>query len=95
MDPREMIVRPLLTEKGTHLKETENKYIFEVAVDANKIQIKQAVESIFDVRVRKVATMNRLGKMKRGRYRAGRRRGWKKAVVTLAEGHTLELFEGV
>ncbi len=95
MDPREMIVRPLLTEKGTHLKETENKYIFEVAVDANKIQIKQAVESIFDVRVRKVATMNRLGKMKRVRYRAGRRRGWKKAVVTLAEGHTLELFEGV
>ncbi len=94
MDHRELIVRPLLTEKGTHIKETENKYLFEVAVNANKIQIKRAIEEIFDVRVAKVATMNRLGKMKRVRIRAGRRPNWKKAIVTLAEGHALEFFEG-
>ncbi|MAE71573.1 MAG: 50S ribosomal protein L23 [Gemmatimonadetes bacterium] len=94
MDHRELIVRPLLTEKGTHIKETENKYLFEVAVKANKIQIKRAIEEIFDVRVKKVATMNRLGKMKRVRIKAGRRPNWKKAIVTLAEGHTLEFFEG-
>ncbi len=95
MDPRNVLVRPLLTEKGTHIKDTENKYIFEVRVDANKIQIKRAIEEIFDVRVEKVATMNRLGKMKRVRYRTGRKRSWKKAIVTLADGHALELFEGV
>ena len=95
MDPRDVIVRPLLTEKGTHIKDTENKYIFEVHAAANKIQIKAAIEAIFDVRVDKVATMNRQGKLKRVRVKLGRRRNWKKAVVTLAEGHELELFEGV
>ncbi len=95
MEAREVIVQPLLTEKGTLLKDTQNQYIFSVHPEANKIQVKQAIELIFDVKVRKVATMNRLGKMRRLRQRAGRRPSWKRAVVSLEAGHELELFEGV
>jgi large subunit ribosomal protein L23 len=84
-----------VTEKGTKLREKSNVYLFAVATDANKIEIGKAVEEIFSVKVLAVRTLNYDGKPKRvGRY-AGHRSAWKKAVVTLAEGQTIELFEQV
>lgn len=86
--------RPLLTEKGQDLRDTEGKYLFEVALDANKIQIKTAVEKLFGVRVDKVNTQVMRGKVKRvGRF-VGKRANWKKAVVTLRDGDYIDLFEG-
>jgi large subunit ribosomal protein L23 len=91
----EVIIGPLLTEKGTILKETNNQVLFKVARDANKIEIKRAVEEIFKVKVESVRTMNCKGKKKRmGRYE-GRRPAWKKAIVTLKEGEKLDFIEGV
>jgi len=103
-----IIKRPLLTEKGTFLKETggrkpedvteENlspKVLFEVAMDANKIEIRHAVEALFSVKVVDVHTAIVRGKEKRvGRF-LGQRSSWKKAVVTLAAGNKIEFFEGV
>ncbi len=86
---------PMLTEKGTLLKETENKVLFKVAKSANKIEIKKAVEEIFKVKVDRVTTMNYAGKIKKmGRF-AGKRPDWKKAIVTLKKGEKLEFIEGV
>jgi large subunit ribosomal protein L23 len=94
-EPRTIVRRALITEKGTRLRERENGYLFEVARDANKIEIKQAIEAIFPVKVRTVRTQRVHGKPKRmGRY-AGHRPDWKKAVVTLQKGQTIELFEQV
>ncbi len=94
MHSYEVLRRPLITEKNTMLIE-QNKYAFEVARDANKPQIKDAVEKVFKVKVASVNVMCVPGKMRR----AGRQRGmtspWKKAVVTLEPGHKIELFEGV
>lgn len=91
---REIIIRPIITEKISGLQETENKVAFMVAKDANKIEIRKAVEERFDVKVKKVATLNMLGKIKRqGRFQ-GRRANWKKAIVTLQEGFTIDFFEG-
>ena len=90
---RRVIRRPLVTERATHLQETENKYLFEVDRDANKIEIKHAVEAMFEVEVLKVNTTSIHGKIKRmGRF-AGRRSDWKKAVVTLANGQSIDYFE--
>jgi len=91
----EVIVRPLLTEKNTRLKETENRVAFEVAPDANKIEIKKAVEEAFKVSVQGVNILNVRGKIKRLGRNMGKRRDWKKAIVTLSEGSTIEFFEGV
>ena len=86
---------PLLTEKGALLKEKENKLLFRVAKGANKIEIKNAVEQMFKVKVERVATINYMGKTKRmGRYE-GKRPDWKKAVVTLREGEKLDFIEGM
>ena len=94
-EPRTVVRRALVTEKGTRLREGQNGFLFEVARDANKIQIKKAVESIFNVKVDTVRTLRVHGKPKRmGRY-AGHRPDWKKAVVTLKKGQTIELFEQV
>lgn len=94
-EPRTIVRRALITEKGTRLRERENGYLFEVAKDANKIEIKQAIEAIFPVKVASVRTQRVHGKPKRmGRY-AGHRPDWKKAVVTLQKGQTIELFEQV
>ncbi len=94
-DPRTIVRRALVTEKGTALREAANQYQFEVATRANKIEIKQAVQKIFNVKVREVRTMTMPGKEKRmGRY-AGRRPDWKRAVVTLEPGQTIALFEEV
>jgi len=92
--PYDVLRRPVVTEKSTVLQ-GQNKYTFEVAEGANKLQIKQAVEKAFGVDVLKVNVMRVRGKMRRmGRHR-GMSRSWKKAVVTLREGDRIELFEGV
>jgi large subunit ribosomal protein L23 len=94
MNAHQIILRPLITEKNTNLM-AYNKYSFEVDRDANKTQIKRAVEEIFKVSVTKVHTMNMRGKMRRRGMRIGYTADWKKAIVTLAEGDRIELFEGV
>lgn len=94
MDPRDIIIRPIVTEKTTGLL-ADNQYTFEVALGANKHQIRDAVEKIFKVRVVGVNTMRQQGKIRRmGRYE-GRRPERKKAIVTLAEGDRIEIFEGL
>jgi large subunit ribosomal protein L23 len=93
MDARDVLKRPLLTEKATIGRETANEYAFEVARSANKIEIKAAVERLFDVKVTKVRTINMGGKVKRMGVHEGRRAAWKKALVTLAEGQTLDIYE--
>ena len=94
-DPRSIVRRALITEKGTVLRETRNQYYFEVARDANKIEIKQAVEAIFSVKVSTVRTQQLHGKVRRqGRY-SGRQRDWKKAIVTLKPDQKIELFEQI
>ena len=94
-DPYQIIKRPLLTEKSDHLRETANQYCFEVAVAANKLEVKEAVESLFEVKVNSVRLQNRNGKIKRMGRNSGKRADWKKAVVSLKEGEVIELFEGV
>ena len=89
----DVIKRPVITEKSTIQADDLNQYVFEVAPNANKIQIKEAVEVIFDVEVQKVRTMVQPAKRgKRGRAWYMRSRQWKKAVVTLAEGDEIDLF---
>lgn len=90
-DPRSIIIRPIITEHSYDVMDN-NVYTFEVARDANKIEIKDAVQKIFDVTVTKVNVMNVKPKPKRVRYRKGYTRNWKKAMVTLSEGDTIELF---
>lgn len=87
-----IVVRPLVTEKGTHQMQTRNAYAFEVAPKANKAQIKQAIEKIYDVKVLEVRTANRKGKPRRTRMKWGTTRHWKKAVVVLHEDHHIDLF---
>ncbi len=92
-DPRRILKRPLLTEKATIARETRREYAFEVAPDANKMQIKEAVESRFDVKVQNVRTVMLRGKRKRMGAHEGRRSDWKKALVILREGQTIDLYE--
>jgi large subunit ribosomal protein L23 len=94
MNPHQIIIRPLITEKNTNHMQF-NKYSFEVDRNANKIQIRQAIETIFSVRVTAVHTMNVRGKLRRRGRDFGYAADWKKAIVTLAEGDRIELFEGV
>jgi len=91
-DPYKIVKRPVISEKATILTERHNKYVFEVATDANKIQIKKAIEELFKVDVTKVRTMRIPGKNKRVRFHIGRTPEWKKAVVTLKKGDSIELF---
>lgn len=93
-EPQNIILRPLITEKTTQQKEDNHQYVFEVHRDANKIEIKSAVEQLFKVRVIKVRTINVLGKVKRLGRKYGKRPDWKKAIVTLKEGDRIEFFEG-
>ena len=92
-DPRDVIIRPVVSEKS-YAAYDGNVYTFVVAPDANKVEIRQAVESIFDVRVTNVNTLNRNGKRKRNRRTGtfGKRVGTKRAIVTLAEGDRIEIF---
>jgi large subunit ribosomal protein L23 len=92
-DPRTVIKRALLTEKSSRIRETQNKFYFEVASDANKLEIKYAVEKIFEVGVIDVTTMVRRGKMKRfGRY-FGKKPNSKRAVVTLKAGDSIDVLD--
>jgi large subunit ribosomal protein L23 len=93
-DARIVLIRPLMTEKSLQQKEALNAVAFQVARDANKVEIRQAVERIFNVKVAQVRTSSQEGKWKRmGRFK-GQRPGWKKAVVSLRPGHKIELVEG-
>ena len=98
----EIIIRPLLTEKNNLLSETQNKYTFQVFKNANKIEIKKSIEERFDVKVKKVSTMNYYGKNKNTSVRSngrvirtnGNRPDWKKAIVTLFEDNKIDLVGG-
>lgn len=93
MDIRNVIKQPIVTEKASILKEKGNKYTFVVNKDANKFQIKQAVESLFNVRVKNVHTANYAGKKKRVGKHSGYKNDWKKAIVKLSEGHEIQMAE--
>ena len=97
MKKAQILIRPLYTEKIARLQDKENKYAFEVSRSANKIEIRQEIEKQFDVKVEKIQTMHVRGKMRqqmtRGGRFLGRRPDWKKAVVTLAQGDQIDLFE--
>ena len=88
----EIIRKPLITEKANLLKEEAQVVAFEVSRTANKIEIKQAVEKAFDVKVKSVNTIQFRGKMKRVGYNFGQRNNWKKAYVTLEEGHNIDFY---
>ena len=92
-DPRDILLRPVISEKSYGLLD-ENKYTFIVHPDANKTQIKIAVQQVFNVRVLNVNTLNRRGKRKRTRFGTGKRKDTKRAVVSLAPGDRIELFGG-
>ncbi len=93
-DPREVILRPIMTEKSMRQKEEQNTVTFRVRPDANKVEIRTAVEAVFNVKVAAVRTASFEGKLKRMGRHEGRRRDWKKAIVTLQPGHKIELVEG-
>lgn len=92
LDPTQILMRPLVTEKGVDDATHNNSYHFEVPREANKAQIREAVERLFDVRVHDVRTMVRRGKPRRVRFKQGTTRVWKKAVVTLVPGDSIELI---
>ena len=94
MDATQVLIRPVVSEK-TYVLATAGKYTFRVHADAHKTQIKQAVEELFEVKVLDVATMSVKGKPKRRGYTAGTRRSWKKAVVQVAPGQTIPIFQGL
>ena len=96
MNAYDIIIRPVITEQSMEAI-ADKKYVFQVAIDANKTEIKAAVEEIFGVKVAKINTIRMMGKMKRtGAYPAGRRAAYKKAIVTLtADSKTIEFFEGM
>ena len=92
-DPRDVILQPVVSEKSYGLLD-QNKYTFLVHPDANKTQIKIAIQQIFNVRVLKVNTINRQGKRRRTRHGWGKRKDTKRAIVTLAEGDRIDAFDG-
>ena len=97
-----IILRPILSEKGTMLGETLNKYVFQVEKQSNKLEIKEAIEEKFQVKIKKVATMNFNGKSKNMTIKSnghvlrtrGTRSSWKKAIVTLEQGSTIDIIAG-
>ncbi len=91
-DPRDVIIRPVVSEKSYDLIEHHNTYTFEVDLRANRTEIGNAVAEIFDVTVLKVNTMNRRGKQKRTGWVVGRRKNTKRALVTLSPGDTIDIF---
>ena len=92
MDTNAIIIKPLVTEKSTHLQNTRNSYAFQVNPAANKHQIKDAIERQYSVKVVDVRTMNRKGKPRRTKYKMTQTSDWKKAVVVLDENSRIELF---
>ena len=92
MDHINVIIKPLVTEKSTHQQQTRNAYAFQVHADANKYQIKDAVEKLYQVKVLDVRTMNRKGKPRRTRVKMAKTSPWKRAVVVLDENSRIDLF---
>ena len=92
MDNTNVIIKPLITEKSTHQQTTRNAYAFEVNKDANKLQIKAAVEKLYSVKVVDVRTMTRKGKRRRSRQALVKTTDWKRAIVVLAEDSRIDLF---
>jgi large subunit ribosomal protein L23 len=92
MDNVNVIIKPLITEKSTHQQNTRNAYAFQVHPDANKQQIKDAVEKLYEVKVLDVRTMNRKGKPRRSKYKMTTTSDWKRAVVVLEENSKIDLF---
>lgn len=92
LEPHQVLLRPLVTEKGVQSSADCNAYAFQVNRLATKSDVRRAVEQLFDVKVMKVATQNRRGKTRRGRQGMGRTADWKKAVVTLHDEHRIEFF---
>jgi len=92
LDPYQVVIRPLITEKATHLSERHNAYTFEVNPLVTKTEIKAAVEALFNVKVLDVRTQNRRGKLRRYRLKSGRMRNWKKAIVSLHEEYRIDFY---
>jgi large subunit ribosomal protein L23 len=92
MDNVNIIIKPLITEKSTHQQTTRNAYAFQVHADANKNQIKQAIEKLYEVKVRDVRTLVRKGKPRRSRTGSVKTSDWKRAIVVLDENSRIELF---
>lgn len=91
-DPHQVILRPLVTEKGMRASEDRNQYSFEVAPHATKTDIREAVEKLFDVKVESVRTQTRKGKTRRYKFRNGETRSWKKAIVALGPEHRIDFY---
>ena len=92
LEPHQIVLRPLVTEKGVYDSTEYNQYAFEVNPLATKSDVKRAVEELFNVKVTKVCTQNRAGKPRRFRYRVGYTKNWKKAIVTLDKEHRIDFF---
>jgi large subunit ribosomal protein L23 len=92
--PQDVIQAPLISEKGTQLTESANQVLFKVRPDANKIEVKQAIETLFKVKVVRIRMARYLGKMRRIGRNMGRRPDWKKAYVTLKDGDKIDFFGG-
>jgi large subunit ribosomal protein L23 len=92
LESHQVLLRPLVTEKGVHRATRNNQYAFQIHRDANKLDVRAAVEELFDVKVLKVRTQTRKGKLRRYKYRYGRTSDWKKAIVQLHEDHRIDFF---
>jgi large subunit ribosomal protein L23 len=92
LDAHQVILRPLITEKGIHRSTRHNQYSFEINRLANKEDVRRAIEELFNVKVVRVATQNRKGKPRRTRFRYGYTKDWKKAIVTLDAEHRIDFF---
>ena len=95
MEARQVVLRPVVTEKTSNIRESDNKYVFEVDQHCNKIEIRKAIEEQFKVTVLDVHTYTTHGKVRRQGRNQGRRPDWKRAIVKLKDGDTIEFFEGV
>lgn len=92
LEPHQILLRPLVTEKGVHRATRNNQYAFEIHTDATKPDVKRAVEALFDVKVEKVRTQTRKGKTRRYKYKMGKTGDWKKAIVQLQADHKIDFF---
>lgn len=92
LEAHQILLRPLVTEKGVHRASRNNQYAFEIHREATKFDVKRAVEELFEVKVKKVRTQNRKGKLRRYKFRYGRTADWKKAIVELQEDHRIDFF---
>ncbi|MFH1423127.1 MAG: 50S ribosomal protein L23 [Planctomycetota bacterium] len=91
-DPRQVVIRPIITEKTEKSQKFQNVYVFQVADNANKLEIKDAVEKIWSVTVLKVRVLRNKGKIRRVRYKRGKTPEWKKAIVSLQKGQTIDIY---